>query len=103
MKNIIEFHAAGVTFNNRQKMLGYLIKHPDAKIVLCREPDNKHDKNAIKILAKTDRRVNVGYVPKILAEKLAPLMDSKTFIHIDQFQIIGSYHSNYGMKLKASY
>ena len=103
MKTTINFNAAGVTFEKRQNVLAYLLKHPEAKITLGREPGNKFDANAIKILATTDKRVQIGYVPRKLAEMLAPLMDSTHFVKVEDFKVVGNWKSNYGMKLQASY
>ena len=56
-----------------------------SRIELEREPDNPVDKNAIKVvhvLAKSGKRITIGYVPnppdnpkKQLANEFAPLMD----------------------------
>ena len=42
--------------------------------ILCREPDNPHDKNAIAV--KAWGKYPLGYIPKYLAESLAPLLDA---------------------------
>lgn len=101
----IEFNAAGVTFYNRQKALAYLTRHNDARITLWREYGNRYDANAIKILATTDKRMEIGYVPKQLAAKLAPVMDARGFVEVTGFQIVGGARpdSSYGMKLYARY
>lgn len=98
------FKAAGVTFGNRQNYLGYLLKHPEARIVLWREPQNKYDKNAIKILAVTDKRLDMGYVPRELAQTLAPQMDAKKFVKIDRFAVTGTHKDkkSFGMTLYAT-
>jgi len=63
---------AGVTFGNSQKNInksGY----PDIGYFrLSREPDNPHDPNAVGVWFLDDR---LGYLPKSVAEKLAPMMD----------------------------
>jgi hypothetical protein len=49
-----------------------------SKIELEREPDNEHDSNAIKVNLPVRRGAHIlhlGYVPKELAAKIAPLMD----------------------------
>jgi len=45
---------------------------------LRREPENKHDANAIavRLLDKPWRRFHIGYVPRAVAAELAPRMDS---------------------------
>jgi hypothetical protein len=41
-------------------------------VELVRESNNAHDRNAIKVLGKSDRGVtHIGYVPKALAKKVA--------------------------------
>ena len=46
--------------------------HP---LTLLREPDNKFDENAIKVLDSLDDLM-LGYVPKEIAKSLAPKIDS---------------------------
>lgn len=49
-----------------------------SRFALEREPDNEHDKNAIKIkhiLKKSGRKITVGYVPRKEAAEWAPIMD----------------------------
>lgn len=43
------------------------------KVYFVREPGNKYDSNAIRIL--TVDKVMIGHVPAFLAEKIAPLLD----------------------------
>lgn len=98
--NAISFRAAGVTFENRQGLLCHLEKCPkaNARILLFREPGNKHDANAIKILAATGaKRFQVGYVPKDVAAILAPLMDADKFIRIKNWHIIGGQGLSRGL------
>jgi len=42
--------------------------------ILCREPDNPHDTNAIAV--KAWGKYPLGYIPKYLAENIAPLLDA---------------------------
>lgn len=49
---------------------------PNQRLELLREPTNKHDKNAIQVLWGPGRQL--GWVPRQLAETLAPLMDAGT-------------------------
>lgn len=94
--------AAGTTFSNRQNYLRYLVMQNKAyKLFLVREPRNKADGNAIKILAKTDdkKTVQIGYIPRKDASILAPLMDAGTFIQIAGSRITGGFDLNFGMTL----
>ena len=43
---------------------------------LTREPDNEYDKNAIKV---TVEEFHIGYLPKDIALKLAPILDSTDY------------------------
>jgi hypothetical protein len=43
-------------------------------VILEREPDNRHDGNAILVL--TNAGDELGYVPRELAKEMAPLLDS---------------------------
>jgi hypothetical protein len=43
-------------------------------LFLRREPDNPHDKNAIRVEAESG--IHIGYLPGIRAEILAPLLDN---------------------------
>jgi len=47
---------------------------PGDKVQLEREPDNKHDKNAIRVENKNFKQT--GYVPRRISSWLAPLIDS---------------------------
>ena len=87
---------AGVTFQNRQKTLMGIRTNLRNKVpttmLLIREPGNQYDRNAIKVLARRPRdgqtrRAQVGYIPRETAEKLAPLMDRKVYIHIKDYEI----------------
>lgn len=40
-----------------------------------REPDNRFDKNAIKIM--NSKREMIGYIPKDLVKEIVPMMESK--------------------------
>lgn len=96
---------AGVTFENRQKYLQGLAKtKKPVEIRLIREPANPTDKNAIKVLAVTEKgRCPVGYIPREDAAVLAPVMDEKHYIHVDGFEITGGYGGIYGMRLALRY
>jgi HIRAN domain len=50
------------------------------KVRLQREPDNHHDPNAIAVLVTEQKRRDwqIGYVPRLEASRLAPMMDKGT-------------------------
>lgn len=77
----VDLKVVGVTFTNegtgekRGEIIRELAgskKPEDINITLVREPENKYDMNAIKVLAD-DRQI--GYIGKEYASIIAPLMD----------------------------
>jgi hypothetical protein len=76
----VDLKVVGVTFTNegtgekRSDIIRELMeKNPaDIKVQLVREPENKYDMNAIKVLA--DNR-QIGYIGKEYATIIAPLLD----------------------------
>jgi hypothetical protein len=52
---------------------------------LIREPDNKHDENAIKIVLTEApfKTMHLGYLPRGMAEKLAPRVDAGRIRFVD--------------------
>lgn len=88
-----DISVAGVTFEGRQELLAELHKAQEAgagiATFLVREPDNKYDANAIQVLAEgNDGPKHVGYVPRHLAAKLAPLLDAGATVTTDPARII---------------
>ena len=61
----------GVTFNNRQEAIHKM--ELDEVIQLVREPNNAYDPNAIQVKRLTGEEI--GYIPRYMAEDIAPLMD----------------------------
>ncbi len=103
------FKVAGVTANGGQKKLQYLdgISRDDIAVGLRREPENKYDGNAVQVLAMVrSLRIYavIGYVPRVIAERIAPLMDQGIKIRADFGGIIGGYgeKENYGMLVNVS-
>ncbi len=73
--------AAGTSFENRQERLSFLrqFSPEDLSVTLEREPDNRYDQNAIRIVVhirSIRRRTVIGYVPKGLARELANVHNS---------------------------
>lgn len=80
IKNV-DLKVVGVTFKNEDtgEKRGQIIrelaenkKPEDISIELVREPDNKFDANAIKVMADGKQ---IGYIGKEFAAIIAPLMD----------------------------
>jgi hypothetical protein len=64
---------SGVTFGDCQQNIK-LFGCPDVRYYsLIREPDNPHDRNAIRVAMGSCK---LGYVPKDIAKHLAPKMDA---------------------------
>lgn len=91
----VDLKVVGVTFTNedtgekRADIIRELMdkKPEDIKIQLVREPDNKFDANAIKVLANDKQ---IGYIGKEYATIMAPLMDEYEEFAVD-VKGIGEY------------
>lgn len=64
-------YIAGITFENRQEYIKNLKVGDKLKIV--RDPSNQFDCNAIRLLDAKNNQL--GFIPKEIAEKLAPEID----------------------------
>jgi hypothetical protein len=63
----------GVTFGQCQDNIRKFGQKQTGSYNLVREPENQHDRNAIKVIYKENQ---LGYVPKEKAAELTPLLDS---------------------------
>jgi len=72
METIIRL--SGVSFRNAQENIRRWGNKDIGNYALIREPDNKYDSNAIQV--SLFGKFFMGYVPKHIASKLAPLMDA---------------------------
>eukprot|EP01060_Flectonema_neradi_P028600 TRINITY_DN38477_c0_g1_i1.p1 TRINITY_DN38477_c0_g1~~TRINITY_DN38477_c0_g1_i1.p1 ORF type:complete len:162 (+),score=29.40 TRINITY_DN38477_c0_g1_i1:55-486(+) len=66
--------------------------HSGSPILLLREPSNKYDANAIKVVQLNDEKTQLGHLPRGLSCVLAPLMDAKIIhleAHIDTTSVAG--------------
>ncbi|WP_418792255.1 single-stranded-DNA-specific exonuclease RecJ [Phosphitispora sp. TUW77] len=86
---------AGVTFGDRQEKAACLSEGQQMNLV--REPDNKHDANAIKI--ETFTGIQVGYLNARLARHFAPLLDSGEKYNSYVTQVTGGKDRNYGINI----
>lgn len=68
---------AGVTFDDRQSIIAGLRGNEPCRVVP--EPDNPHDPNALAVhVAVTPGNVkHVGFIPRDLAAKIAPLLEGE--------------------------
>ena len=108
MKTSWNFNISGTTFGHRQGYLCDLEKHPERRVFLWREPRNKTDANAIKVVADAMRngkrtKYDLGYVPREVAAEMAPIMDKKGFIVIDSWAVVGDKGLTRGLKLETHY
>lgn len=93
-------NVAGVTFNNRQKIIPLLVQNQEIK--LKRDYQNKSDKNAIMVLAKIDNEIKqIGWVPKEFSFKIAQAIDNGIKYKVKVFDILGDgVQFSYGVKIK---
>lgn len=86
---------AGVTYNNRQEYLSNCNRGD--KLTLVRFPNNPYDRNAIGIFYNN---LQLGFIKKELAEKLAPYMDQGQNITCTIVEITGGNGYLYGANIK---
>ena len=96
VKLTMTIRAAGTTFENRQERLNFLrqFKPEDLTVTLEREPENRFDRNAIRIVVHIlpiSRRTVIGYVPKGLARELSRVLDMGVKVRASLMKIIGGY------------
>jgi hypothetical protein len=92
------FHAHGITQGNRQAVISRCVRGEQLQLV--REPDNPHDKNAIRI-----RRLNgddLGYVPRNNAAELAPKVDAEQQVRaeVDWLNSPAEDFQRFGLKVR---
>ena len=93
---------SGVTFEGRQDIISQL--EIGQVISLVRDPFNKWDKFAIKVFTiYNNRDIQIGWIPKNIAQILAPEIDAgvKWYGIIDK--IIGGNDKNWGILVKLNY
>lgn len=67
-----EVRVVGVTFDNRQEVVKRL--QSNDPVILCRDPRNSHDRNAIRVETVTGQQI--GFLERELAQRLAPAFDT---------------------------
>lgn len=98
------FNVAGVTFENRQAYLINANRFGISQVTLFRDKANKHDPNAIKVLAVINgKKLQVGFVPKDLAAELAPIMDRRIYVKVTGWQLRGGSGLSYGLSISVQY
>lgn len=71
-RQAIETYVAGIMYKNHHVIVPHLALRE--QVYLYREPDNDYDPNAVRIEKQNKGRF--GYIPKKLAEYVAPYMDA---------------------------
>lgn len=85
---------AGVTFEQRQERIKDL--EIGQELILCREPENPHDANAIAVYAGEQQ---LGYLKRTLAQQLAVLMDKGNRYQALVAQVTGGQEQHYGVNI----
>lgn len=90
---------AGVTFGQRQDILAALDGRP-AVVKVKRETDNLYDSNAVSVWVfaeGTRGYYKIGYLPKMVAALIAPLMDKGAEIKADSFRVTGGLREGFNL------
>jgi hypothetical protein len=89
---------SGVTVGDAQENIKKYGCKDIGSFALVREPDNPHDPNAIRVELA---RLYLGYVPRHIAEDLAPVMDEgKRFIALFVNRNEHPFHDTVGLTVK---
>lgn len=77
----IYFPVAGIFMPGRVKAGKEAYRNQ--KIILQKEPDNKHDSNAIKVMSSEGM---LGYVPANMTKEIAPILERKHVAIISEIE-----------------
>ena len=96
----IETKVVGVTFEGRQEILAKL--NLGEQIVLRREPSNPFDANAIRVEKRNGEQI--GYLNRLLAQKLAPHFDTHgESVAGNVINLTGSSFSGYSLGVNIAF
>jgi ADP-ribosylglycohydrolase len=91
----VNVKAAGVTHGKRQKALEHLERYPARMISVTLERDrtNAHDGNAVAVAVNVEGKgsYTVGYLPRMLAAFIAPLMDARKTVRASYGAVTGGF------------
>ncbi|MDR3502220.1 MAG: HIRAN domain-containing protein [Legionella sp.] len=74
LKEFQNIKLTGVTQGNAQDVIQQIVLEAGVEdFTFCREPDNPYDQFAVRVDCCT---MYVGYVPRVIAKKVAKVMDS---------------------------
>lgn len=90
---------AGTTFSEAKDRLHSITA--DMKFDLVRIPKNPFDKNAIAVFGLIDGSdyIRIGYIPKEVACKIAPIIDGGREVRCLVTEILGSGMCNIGVRV----
>lgn len=100
----LSVRVAGVTFNKRQNTLAALEGKP-AVIKLVHEADNAFDNSAVSVWVKaqgTNGYYRIGYLPKLVAATIAPLLDKGRDLNPAAFTVTGSSKEGFNLGARFS-
>ena len=95
---------AGVTFNRRQETLAAIDGKP-AFIKLRHEKENTYDANAVSVWVfaeGTRGYYRIGYLPKLVAAVIAPLLDKGEDLKPAKMTVTGSRTNGYTLGARVS-
>ena len=95
----LSVRVAGVTFNGRQETLAALDGKP-AVVKLVHETDNAFDRNAVSVWVfaeGTRGYYRIGYLPKLVAALIAPLLDKGEDLKPKNMIVTGSRAEGYSL------
>lgn len=96
VKLSMNVRARGTSFGNRQECLGFIkqFRPDDLSVTLEKEPGNKFDSNAIRIVVHIhpiSKKTIIGYIPKGLARALSKVIATGVEVKTKLLDIIGGY------------
>lgn len=103
---LVETKVSGVTYGNRQKAIEHLSRYNATEIAinLIRESNNSFDTNAVAVYATVSGKGSycIGYLPRVLAAFVAPLMDAGKQVQSIYKEVRGMYqpYMNFGLAIE---
>lgn len=95
----LSVRVVGTTFGSRQNILKAIDGRP-AQVKLKHEADNPADRSAVSVWVfaeGTRGYYKVGYLPKIVAAVIAPLIDKGSDLSPDSFHVTGAIRAGFSL------